>query len=245
MAGFYENSGDLGNTFGNAAAAFADEAKAWAITLEDVLVPEGNLVDQYSAFHYSKKSEATVAGGQAISDNAQISADNAAASAVSANASAVNAEASANSITASGVLLNTDIGVTVQGYDATNLVDADIGVTVQGYDVDTAKLDVTQTYTTPQRGTVTADTNLSYNLNTTNNFTGTPTALGTLTFTNIAAGQNGTVLLTNSADYVISAAATTKISVADLATISVTGVYVLSYFSNGTNVYVVVSGDLT
>jgi hypothetical protein len=43
-----------------------------------------------------------------------------------------------------------DIGVTVQAYDATYLVDADIGVTVQGYDINTAKLDVAQTFTATQ-----------------------------------------------------------------------------------------------
>lgn len=48
-------------------------------------------------------------------------------------------------------LLNAaDIGVTVQGYDATLLNTADIGVTVQGYDADTAKLDVAQSFTALQ-----------------------------------------------------------------------------------------------
>lgn len=44
---------------------------------------------------------------------------------------------------AAGYLDSADIGVTVQGYDATIVVDADIGVTVQGYDADTAKYDDT------------------------------------------------------------------------------------------------------
>lgn len=43
----------------------------------------------------------------------------------------------------SDVLVDTDIGVTVQAYDATILVDADIGVSVQAYDADTAKYDDT------------------------------------------------------------------------------------------------------
>ena len=41
----------------------------------------------------------------------------------------------------SNVLVDTDIGVAVQAYDATILKSADIGVTVQGYDADTAKYD--------------------------------------------------------------------------------------------------------
>jgi citrate lyase gamma subunit len=47
-------------------------------------------------------------------------------------------------------LVSSDIGVTVQGYDAGTLVSSDIGVTVQGYDADTAKTDVVQTYSAVQ-----------------------------------------------------------------------------------------------
>jgi len=42
------------------------------------------------------------------------------------------------------------IGTDVQAYDATILKSADIGVSVQGYDVDTAKLDVAQSFTAQQ-----------------------------------------------------------------------------------------------
>jgi len=47
-------------------------------------------------------------------------------------------------------LTPSDIGVTVQAYDATIVVDADIGVTVQGYDADTTKNDVANTFTADQ-----------------------------------------------------------------------------------------------
>lgn len=48
------------------------------------------------------------------------------------------------------------IGSDVQAYDATILVDADIGSTVQAYDADTAKTDVVQSYTKQQNfGTTT------------------------------------------------------------------------------------------
>ena len=102
-----------------------------------------------------------------------------------------------------------------------------------------------QTFTASQRGTVTTDNDLSFDLNVTNNFKCTPTAGGTLTFTNITAGQTGNILLINGSNYAIAAAATTKIAAADLATISATGTYWLSYFSpDGTNVYVVTSASL-
>ena len=48
------------------------------------------------------------------------------------------------------LLNDADIGVTVQAYDATILTSSDIGATIQAYDVDTAKLDVIQTFTANQ-----------------------------------------------------------------------------------------------
>ena len=122
---------------------------------------------------------------------------------------------------------------------------ADVGVTVQGYDADTAKLDVAQTYTAAQRGTVTTDNDLSFDMSATNFFKCTPTGTGTLTFTNITAGQSGNIWLDNSAAVVISAASTTYISAADLTKINSAGVYFLSYYSDGTNVMVSASSALT
>jgi hypothetical protein len=126
----------------------------------------------------------------------------------------------------------------------TLLVSTDIGSTVQGYDADTAKTDVAQTFTISQRGTVTTDNDGSFSMSATNNFKCTPTGNFTLTFTNITAGQSGFILLVNSGGYTVSAAATTKVSTTALATISASGVFLLSYFSDGTNVYVVNSGAL-
>ena len=137
------------------------------------------------------------------------------------------------------VVLDSDIGSTVQAYDATIVVDADIGVTVQGYDVDTLKADVADTITAPMRGTVTTDNDLSFDMNVTNNFSCTPSGTGTLTFTNITAGQSGNIFLDNSGGHAISAAATTFINSGDLTTISTAGKYFVSYFSpDGTNVYI-------
>jgi hypothetical protein len=126
----------------------------------------------------------------------------------------------------------------------TLLVSTDIGSTVQGYDADTAKTDVAQTFTISQRGTVTTDNDGSFDMSVTNNFKCTPTGNFTLTFTNITAGQSGFILLVNSGGYTVSAHANTKVSTTALATISAAGTYLLSYFTDGTNVYVVNSGAL-
>lgn len=102
-----------------------------------------------------------------------------------------------------------------------------------------------QTFTTSQRGTVTTDADLSFDMNVTNNFSCTPTGTGTLTFTNITAGQSGYVLLDNSGGYAISAASSTKVDSNFLTLVSTAGVYLISYMSNGTNVYCTASQALS
>lgn len=144
------------------------------------------------------------------------------------------------------ITASTDYATAVQGSLAdTAIQPSAIGVSVQGYDVDTAKTDTVQTFTASQRGTVTTNNSLSFDMSVTNNFTCTPTAGGVLTFTNITAGQSGYILLTNSSNYAITAAATTKVGANFLSNISLTGTYLISYFSNGSNVYCTSSGVLS
>jgi hypothetical protein len=119
-----------------------------------------------------------------------------------------------------------------------------IGTDVQAYDVDTAKTDAAQTFTASQRGTVTTDNDGSFDMNATNNFKCTPTGNFTLTFTNITAGQSGFILLVNTGAYTVSAHANTKVQTGALAAISAAGTYLLSYWSDGTNVYVTHSGAM-
>ena len=126
----------------------------------------------------------------------------------------------------------------------TLVVTTDIGTSVQAYDADTAKTDTAQTFTAPQRGTVTTDNDGSFNLSVTNNFACTPTGSITLTFTNMTAGQSGFILLVNGSNYTVSAHANTKVSTTALATLSASGTYLISYWTNGTNTYIVNSGAL-
>ena len=95
------------------------------------------------------------------------------------------------------------------------------------------------------RATITTDNDLSFDMNAASNFKCTPTAGGALTFTNITSGQTGNIILINGSNYAITAAATTKVSATCLATISATGTYWLSYYSDGTNVYVANTGALS
>jgi hypothetical protein len=120
-----------------------------------------------------------------------------------------------------------------------------IGTDVQAYNANNAVTNTAQTFTVSQRGTVTTDNDLSFDMSVTNNFKCTPTGTGALTFTNITAGQSGYVLLVNSGGYAITAAATTKVGATFLSTVSAAGTYLISYFTDGTNVYVTASGALS
>ena len=120
---------------------------------------------------------------------------------------------------------------------------AGAGITLGGT---TFTLDLTkdQSWTGSQRATVIDNSaSLSYDQDGGNNFKTTTSGGGTLTFTNHTDGQSGYILLTNASNHAITAHANTKITATDLATISVTGSYLLSYFDNGTNAYITVSAS--
>ena len=114
-----------------------------------------------------------------------------------------------------------------------------IGTDVQPYDADTAKLDVSQAWTASQRSGNITDNDASFDLSGAgNNYTCTPTAAFEIAFTNIAANvdKSGYLTIVNSANYVATAHANTKIAPTDLTTLSGTGTYKAPYHCDGTNV---------
>ena len=148
----------------------------------------------------------------------------------SAEASAIAADASADAAASSA--LAAEASADEAAASAASMVGA-------------AYLAAVQTFTAAQRGTLTTDNDLSFNLSATNYFTCTPSAGGTLTFTGIPAdAQPVAIKLVNGSNYAIAAHANTKISTTDLTRISATGTYLLTGLSDGTNVYLTASANL-
>ena len=77
---------------------------------------------------------------------------------------------------------------------------SDIGVTIQAYDADNAVTDVAQTFTAAQRGDITELTGTSFtlDLNASNNFKLSPSGTFTVALSNLAAaaeGQTGSIFI--------------------------------------------------
>ena len=139
----------------------------------------------------------------------------------------VTADKLANSI-------NTDIATGVTANTTANAALPKAGGTITG----------TVTVSANAVGTVTTDNDGSFAMSATNNFKCTPAGDFALTFTSIVA-QSGNILLVNSGGHTVSAHANTKVDANLLATVSTAGTYLLSYFSDGTNVYMTNSAIYT
>jgi len=108
-----------------------------------------------------------------------------------------------------------------------------------------AVLSADQSWSGSQRGTPqTITEGTLIDLNTGNNFLYTPAAADELSFTNETTGQSGFIKLINPSGYTISLGSEVK-AVSTFATdVTVAGTYLVTYFSDGTNVYVSASAIL-
>ena len=102
-----------------------------------------------------------------------------------------------------------------------------------------------QSWTGSQRATLIVDNDGSFDMNGGNNFKCTPAGNFTLTFTNITDGQSGFILLVNTGGHTVSAHANSKVDANLLATVTAAGTYLVSYLSDGTNVYLTNSAIYT
>jgi hypothetical protein len=118
-----------------------------------------------------------------------------------------------------------------------------IGTDVQAYDADNAVTDADQSWTGSQRGTPSVVTDGTLDLNTANNFKYTPAATpDTLEFTNETAGQSGFITVINPSGHTIATGSEVKKS--STWDVSTAGTYLVSYYSDGTNVYLSASAAL-
>ena len=129
-----------------------------------------------------------------------------------------------------------------------NALSAAIGTTIQAYDANTAKTNVAQTFTQPQRSKAYVIAhNGSFDLAAGQNFFCQPTGAIAITFTTSsgnAAGQSGYILFNNLANYLVTRVAGVGIASADLVKLSTMGLYLISYVEVGGSVYITVSGAL-
>ena len=116
--------------------------------------------------------------------------------------------------------------------DATNVASAGAGM-----------LTVDQTWSGSQRGTPSTVTDGTLDLNTANNFQYTPAGADVFEFTNEEAGQSGFVKLINPSAHAISVGSEVKKGASW--DVSTAGTYLVSYYTDGTNVYVSASEALS
>ena len=140
------------------------------------------------------------------------------------------------------ILANTtDQDLIIQGNDGGSTITAlTLDMSEGGAATFAAKVTVTQNAV----GALTTDNDGSFDMSASNNFKCTPSGNFTLTFTNIVS-QSGNILLVNSGGHTVSAHSNTKVDANLLATVSTAGTYLLSYFSDGTDVFLTNSAVYT
>ena len=106
-----------------------------------------------------------------------------------------------------------------------------------------AKLADDQAWTGSQRGTPSVVTDGTLDLNTANNFKYTPSGADVLEFTNETAGQAGFVTVINASGHAISLGS--ELKKGSSWDVSTAGTYLVSYYCDGTNVYVSASEALS
>ena len=119
------------------------------------------------------------------------------------------------------------------------------GATAPEWGTDSLDLTADQSWTGSQRATIVTDNDGSFDLNLGQNFACTvSTGTIAMTFTNIPNGQSGFIKFINSGA-TMTAHANTKVDATLLATINTAGTYLISYFSDGTDVWLTNSAIYT
>jgi hypothetical protein len=150
-------------------------------------------------------------------------------------------DAVVNASIASGAAIDAtkiaDGTVTSTEFQYINTLSSNAQTQINAKGVGDAVLANDQSWTGSQRATAVTDNDMSYDMNGGQNFISTPSGNATLTFTNIANGQSGFLKLINSGGHTISLHANSKADANLATTVTAAGTYLLSYFSDGTDVW--------
>ena len=225
------NTAKTGITSGQASAIVANTAKTGITSTQaDAIV--------------ANTAKTGITSGQAsaiVANTAKTGITSGQASAITANTAKVTNATHTGEVTGATALTIADDAVTAA--KLANSINTDIATGVTANTTANAALPkaggtLTGTVTVGANsvGTMTTDNDGSFAMSASNNFKCTPAGNFALTFTAIVA-QSGNILFINSGGHTISAHANTKVDANLLATISTAGTYLLSYFSDGTNVY--------
>lgn len=123
--------------------------------------------------------------------------------------------------------------LTGQGSTSDVTIKNDADATVASIATGTTILTVNDDVTVVGRAigsTITAEDDATYDLATANNFTTTTAGSVTMTFTNAAAGQSGSIKFVNGGNHTVSAHADVAINADILTAISATGTYFVTYY---------------
>jgi len=102
-----------------------------------------------------------------------------------------------------------------------------------------------QSWSGSQRGTPSTVTDGTLDLNTANNFLYTPAGADDLEFSNETTGQSGFIKLINPSAHTISPQSEVKKSATFATDVSTAGTYLITYFCDGTDVWVSASAALS
>ena len=150
-------------------------------------------------------------------------------------------DAVVNASIASGAAIDAtkiaDGSVTSTEFQYINSLSSNAQTQIDAKGVGDAVLANDQSWTGSQRATAVTDNDMSYDMNAGQHFISTPSGNATLTFTNIANGQSGFLKLINSGGHTISLHSNSKADANLATTVTAAGTYLLSYFSDGTDVW--------
>ena len=212
-----------------------------ALTTTQILIGDGAGV---TAAALSGDVTMTNAGVVSLGTGVIVDADvNASAAIAQSKLSLDIANANINASAAIDATKIADGTVTSTEFQYINTLSSNAQTQINAKGVGDAVLSADQSWSGSQRGTPSVVTDGTLDLDTANNFKYTPAAADVLEFTNETSGQSGFITVINPSAYAISLGSEVKKGASW--DVSTAGTYLVTYYSDGTSVYVSASEALT